>query len=70
MNAMTRTLGAGRRLGRQAAESSFENPAILGVVILAGLTVLWAVLGNVYGIVSSLVAMGLTMLMAVRYTRR
>jgi hypothetical protein len=70
MNAMTRTLGAGRRLGRQAAETSFENPAVLGVAILAGLTILWAILGNVYGIVSSLIAMGLTMLIAVRYTRR
>lgn len=67
---MQRTLGAGRRLGQQAAESSFENPAILGVVILAGLTILWVILGNVYGIVSSLVAMALTMLIAVRYTRR
>jgi hypothetical protein len=70
MNTVTRALGAGRRLGRQAADSSFDNPAVIGIGILAALTVLWAALGNVYGIVSSLIAMGLTGLIAVRYTRR
>ncbi|MEW2545525.1 hypothetical protein AB0910_07040 [Streptomyces sp. NPDC047002] len=69
MNSVTRALGTGR-LGRQAAETSFENPAVLGTLLLAGLTVLWAVLGNVYGIVSSLVAMGVTTGLAVRYARR
>ncbi|GAA3720034.1 hypothetical protein [Streptomyces tremellae] len=70
MNSVTRALSAGRRLGRQAAEALFENPAALGTLLLAGLTVFWAVLGTVYGIVSSLVAMGVTAGLAVRYARR
>lgn len=74
MNSVSRTLRAAGRRGlaywRIAVEAVFENPALGGVVILGGLTIFWVVEGNVYGIVSSLVAMAVTLAVAVRTARR
>ncbi|MFJ4922322.1 hypothetical protein [Streptomyces sp. NPDC088725] len=52
-----------------ASESAFENPALLGAYLLAGLTIFWIGQGNTYGIVSSLVSLAITLAVAKHYAR-
>jgi hypothetical protein len=66
----TTFLARARLWAGSAAESAFENPGLLGVYILGGLTIFWIIEGNTYGIATSLVSMAVSLMVARRFARR
>lgn len=66
----TTFLGRARMRAGSLTESAFENPGLLGVYILGGLTIFWIIEGNTYGIATSLLSMVVSLIVALRFARR